>query len=203
MTFLAVVVSKFLADSPLTTIFHFHAPLYFPIPVRSRSRSNKTPQAELFLWYFRCYWMQHQQEISWERLSLHSFQAPLWKPKRFGGNKQPIGILQLGWINLLLPAFLVQSLPLQGVQASWRCWAQGRLWLAHNSLNLPFCAVMWNEGTCRPAALSLPKMSSPCLRIAASASTRLVMVICRKEGVPLPLQPACVCSRRIPSLPRD
>lgn len=100
MTFLAVAISKFLADSSLTTIFHFHAPLYFPIPVRSRSRSNKIPQEKLFLWYFRCYWMQHQEEISWETLSLHSFQAPLWKPKWFGRNKQQIGILRLGWLKL-------------------------------------------------------------------------------------------------------
>lgn len=33
--------------------------------------------------------------------------------------------------------------------------------------------------------------------------TCLMMTICRKEGVSLPLQPVCVCSRRIPSLPRD
>lgn len=111
MTFLAVAVSKCLADSPLTTIFHFHAPLYFPVPARSRSRSNKIPQEKLFLWYFRSYWMQHQQEISWERLFLRSFQAPVGNPsglveenskKNFGEWKS------FSWPHLTLSSLLAK-----------------------------------------------------------------------------------------------
>lgn len=100
-----------------------------------------------------------------------STQAPLLKPKWFGGNKQQISILQLGWLKLL-PAFLAQSLPHQGAQASWQWQAQRELRMAHNSLNLPLSSL-WNEGTCSSAAFSLLKWvleSSLCLRIAALTS---------------------------------
>lgn len=123
MTFLAVAVSKCLADSPLTTIFHFHVPLYFPVPARSRSRSNKIPQEKLFLWYFRSYWMQHQQEISWERLFLRSFQAPVGNPS---GLVEENSKKKLRWVEVLLLASSDTILPASKARKPRdKCWSQG------------------------------------------------------------------------------
>lgn len=150
-TFLAVVVSKCLADSPLTTIFHFHAPLYFPVPARSRSRSNKTLQEKLFLWYFRCYWMQHQQEISWERLFLHSFQAHFGNPSDLVEINSKEASVSFGEENSFSQHFWSSPPYSQGAQAFWqmviteKTVLHGRLKIVWTCISTQLSNVKWRH----------------------------------------------------------